>query len=158
MEGNGIQGAGCAPRYPTSSTAACQDSCWGKGVLYCQRREVTSVLSLCLGDALCHPLSIMNTSPFAFFSVFGPFSLLSYLLDSWQVSNSRYRSCSVWCTAIYRNCNFPFLLPVCLWTSVSLENGEALTFTSFLLFTVHCPLLVVLQLHGPFTELAAAFS
>lgn len=34
---------------------------------------------LCLGAALCHPLSIMNPSAFAFSSLVGfPFNLLSY--------------------------------------------------------------------------------
>lgn len=132
----------------------------GESMINCQRREVTSLSSLCLGAAaLYHLLSIMNTSPFAFFSLLGPFSLLSqltyqihyrYLIAATGLAQSQH-------TAVYRDDNFPFSLPACLWTLVSLENGEALTL-SFLLFTVDCPLLVVLQPHGPFTELAAAFS
>lgn len=96
---------------------------------------------------------------FLFFNFFAfglPFFLFSFLLEPSQVSNSRCNLVESWCTSVYRDYDFFF---ACLSLElVSLENRKVLTFMSFLLFIVDCSLLVMLQLHGPFTELAAAFS
>lgn len=73
--------------------------------------EVRSLLDLCLGAVLCHPLSVMNTSPFCFFLLLSlPFNFLTYLSDLSHISNSYWKSWSVLVYLnIYRDCNFFFI-------------------------------------------------
>ena len=83
-----------------------------------------------------------------------PFNFLTYLLDLTQVSISYGRSCSVLVFGLQRLLIFFFTA----YLSLDLGEWRDADIMSFLLVTVNRPLLVVLQLHGPFTELAAPFS
>lgn len=97
-------------------------------------------------ELLCHPLSITHTS----LLLFGlPFILLSYLLDPSQIS-------------MFSPSVLPFAEIIIFFVSeawgLRRMSGANIHVLFFFFYIVTCSLLVMLQLHGPFTELATAFS